>query len=572
MKRRLIQFDVFERMQKDSLSTAEAELRNAADVLAETLGIDALKLNHFGPDNVLYESTTGDYVHANYQVKKDNILFENVEQLVVDEETEKQESRKILEGLLENILEEDKEEEANELFNKYCSLPSTRRQFNERKQNKKKDTKHFNESVRRNELLDFAIQHARGPVKNWSSLCKNVYQYVEFAKNGPVLQNTQVKHVGDDIVAVRVPTTEAANQKRLLQLKYDHMLDTEVEVKRNKAHVCCEDVNFCKACNELKRHNALSDNDALEESLEKIVGTWPELIYLTQNELAGKIKEALEIVKATNYDDQTCEFMAEGILRTAHSIFAEKVNKVYKLAGEQPCDDCDAYEDFQRVAEGFYQRVDENLSKEIQVYSDLYETLKTVYEGTENNAIKVETAGHLNELAAVLQREVNPDVRVVEAAAGWLLHLIETNLSGGDWSVSNKPHHTVSGDHPEMSKKARHPYSPASDASGDWGDPAPVSDGKSYKGGLADEMRNRGGGNWASGETFPELHNPYIPKPFGDFTIKGEKGVDKAGDAVGQWGDSNTWPALQNPYVPKGETPGSYKMNLGKEQDLVVDQ
>jgi hypothetical protein len=84
-------------------------------------------------------------------------------------------------------------------------------------------------------------------------------------------------------------------------------------------------------------------------------------------------------------------------------------------------------------------------------------------------------------------------------------------------------------------------------------------------------MRNRSWSNWGNGETYPELKNPYIPKPFGDYTGT-EKGVDKASDATSQWSSSDTWPALQNPYVPKAETPESYKMNGGKEEDLVVDK
>jgi hypothetical protein len=53
--------------------------------------------------------------------------------------------------------------------------------------------------------------------------------------------------------------------------------------------------------------------------------------------------------------------------------------------------------------------------------------------------------------------------------------------------------------------------------------------------------------------------------------MKGEKGVDK--EATGQhhstWQSKDTWPNLHNPHVPKGETPKSYKM---KEKDLIVDK
>ena len=84
---------------------------------------------------------------------------------------------------------------------------------------------------------------------------------------------------------------------------------------------------------------------------------------------------------------------------------------------------------------------------------------------------------------------------MAEAAAEWLYDLVETNLDVSDWNVSNNSHVTVSGDHPDMAKKAKQGYSPASDFSGDWSDTAPASDGKSYRGGHADEMRNRSWSN-----------------------------------------------------------------------------
>ena len=73
------------------------------------------------------------------------------------------------------------------------------------------------------------------------------------------------------------------------------------------------------------------------------------------------------------------------------------------------------------------------------------------------------------------------------------------------------------------------------------------------------------------------MNNPYVPKPFGDYTMKGEKGVDKDtfGQHHGSWQSSDTWPNLNNPYVPKeaGSTGGQgYKMKDGPETDLVVDK
>ena len=90
-------------------------------------------------------------------------------------------------------------------------------------------------------------------------------------------------------------------------------------------------------------------------------------------------------------------------------------------------------------------------------------------------------------------------------------------------------------------------------------------------------MRHDSWGQEGGGDVFPKLKNPYVPKPYGDWTMKGEKGVDK--NATGQhhatWQTSDTWPDLQNPYVPKeagGEGGKGHKMKDGPETDLVVDK
>ena len=63
---------------------------------------------------------------------------------------------------------------------------------------------------------------------------------------------------------------------------------------------------------------------------------------------------------------------------------------------------------------------------------------------------------------------------------------------------------------------------------------------------------------------------PLRLKSFGDYKIRGEKSIEDD-SPLGNEGGPDTWPSLQNQYAPKGETPQTYKMNGGKEKDLVVD-
>ena len=573
MKRKLINYDVFERIQKDALSSAEGELKAAATILEKKLGVDGMKLNSFGDGHVLYETRDGTYVHANYQLKNDRVVLQNIEQLVIDEETEQAKVKDILSRMIDAVLSEDNVA-ADSLFSNYLTVPSTKRMLKEAVKGQKRRPQEVNENTRRNTVLEFAIAKGKGLIKEWSALCKNVFDFINLKENNSVWNSTKV--VRDDqgnVVSLEVPTTEAANSKKLITLKWQHMLDTDLIPKRWNGKSYTEDMNFCRAIGELKRQNAVSNQDALEEALENIIGNWPNVIYLTQNEMAAVVKEALETLNATNYDDQTCQFMAEGILRRAFETYTDKVTRITKYAGEELTETEDKFEAFQEVAGKFFARLDEQSKLQMNVYVDLYEALKKVYDITTENMVKAETTSHLNELAAIIRQEIEPNLKVAESAAEWLAQLIETNLGDAPWTVTNTTHQTVSGDHPRMAEIAKKGYSPAADFTGDWGDPAPVSDGKSYKGGLADEMRNRGFGNVSAGsDTWPELRNPYTPAPFGDYQMKGEPNVTQASDATAQWSSGDTWPALQNPYVPKAETPESYQMNKGKEEDLVVNK
>jgi hypothetical protein len=276
--------------------------------------------------------------------------------------------------------------------------------------------------------------------------------------------------------------------------------------------------------------------------------------------------------------------MAEGILRRAQGAYTEKVAQILHLAGATKVEEKqDPYLHFQSVVEKFYPALDEKYGLERKAFSDLYEAIEVIWQKADrqgDEALKQQAATHGNEIAAVLNNEIKPELEIIEEAAQWLSSLIESNIEGaGKWAVSNKPHETINGDHPDMAKKAKVAGVP-SKFEGEWGDEAPAigQDSMAYKGGKhAKKMRNDSWGQEGGKEVFPSLKNPYVPKPFGDYTMKGEKGVDK--DATGQfhstWQSGDTWPGLKNPYVPKeagGPGGKGYKMKDGSETDLVVDK
>lgn len=580
MRRKLIKQDVFDSIIKESATIAEHELAEAANVLSRALNKGPMSLHCFTESTVVYETLNNTYVHAGYQIDNGNVTLNNIEELVIDETTRKEKMRGIISQMIDHVLS-DENTKAKGLFENYLEMVQWNK--NKNKINKKQKT-NLQES-HRHALISEAVETAGREVQKAYSIARNVLDYVEFVKHGPTINESISKRdEKGNITDIRIPTCEARNAGRIKKLGYT-VTNAENHETRKKVPELVKEQAFCKAIADLKRQNAFSDKDGLEESLDNIVQKYPQLLLVTQNELSTIIGEALSQIGVGNYDDETCEFMAEGILRHAHSAYSEKVNQILHLASASKVEEGnDPYDHFQSVVENFYQSLDEQFGLERKAYSDLYEVLESVWTQAEkrgDNALKHQTAQQLNDLASVLNGEIKPDLQTIQETASWLMRLIEANVEGSSntWDVSNKPHMTINGDHPDMAKKAKVDAVPGK-YQGDWGDEAPAvgQEDMNYKGGKhSKKMRNDSWGQEGGGDVFPKLNNPYIPKPFGDYTMKGEKGIDK--EATGQhgstWQSGDTWPELKNPYIPKedGGTGGKgYKMKNGKETDLVVEK
>jgi len=580
MRRKLIKQDAFDSIIKESATTAERELVEAANVLSRALNKGPMSLHCFTEATVVYETVDSTYVHAGYQIDNGHVTFNNIEELVIDETTRKDKMRGILSQMIDNVLS-DEHAKAKGLFESYLSMVKWNK--NENKISKKHKT-NLQES-HRYAVLSEAVETSGREVQKAYSVAKNVLDYVQFMKHGPALNESISKRdEKGNITNIRIPTCEARNNGRIKKLGYT-VTNADNHDVRKKVTELVKEQAFCKAIANLKRQNSFSDQQGLEEALDVIVQKYPQVLMVTQTELSGIIGEALSHVGVANYDDETCEFMAEGILRRAHSSYTERVNQILHLASApQVAEGNDPYDHFQTVVETFFPSLDEQFGLERKAYTDLYEVLESVWKQADrrgDTALQHQTGQQLNDLASVLNGEVRPDIQTIEESATWLMRLIEANVEGSSntWSVSNKPHMTINGDHPDMAKKAKVGAVPGK-YEGDWGDEAPAigQDDMSYKGGKhSKKMRNDSWGQEGGGDVFPKLKNPYVPKPFGDYTMKGEKGIDK--DATGQhgatWQSGDTWPELKNPYVPKeavGTGGKGYKMKNGKETDLVVDK
>lgn len=597
MKRKLIGYDAFNKIKTESLSNVQRELEGAADLLARTLELEGLSLVSYGQQEALFESMDGTHVHANYEVKNGFVQFDQVEQLVINEESEVAASKEVISRMIDSLIESD-EGKADELFAEWMGLPRTKRIFTEMKKlrvvpiRKKVGGKtkivgyrkaRWNVTPRSHESASKTAKRVRGKkvaqrklpeglrkflaqrrervkktIGEWHVIAENVLGYVDIAENGPAVDQCQVLRREGEVVGVRVPTAKLRNEARVLKFNWK-TLNTDVVVKRGASKKISENQEFTKEIAELKRFNALSDNEAVEESIEKISTKHPEVIYLTEAELAVQIKRCLESVNATNYDDETCRFLAEGILRTAHENLVDRVAKVVKLAGAKINEEAaDKYAEFKNISEAFYKRLDEGTMLEMQAFVDVYEALRQIHEMAveeKNEIVAEETAEHLDGLLPIVRNESEMSLDVLADAAEWLYDVVEATVPE-EWKTA-EPVVSATGDHPEVAKKGKTSQSPA-EMEGQTPEAQHTSDGKEYAGAAAKELEGEGWGNIGGDGVYPELDNPYVLKG-GEYKIAGEKDVDSDTDQLAQWGDNDTWPNLQNPYSKDSVTPKEAK-------------
>lgn len=592
MKRKLISYDALKKMEEASISKIQEELINAEEVLANVLGADQLELVFFNESEAVYKTLDQDYVRANYSVVKGELKLESIEELVVDEDSEKGESRKLISSMIDDLVE-NKDEEASAKLDEYLGLSVVRRNLIEgykaklsnprgkrsklfhkhqrgthvrkritammKTKRKRKGIKNYlktKTAPMRRKLKGISNPRARVYVvktmKEWNSLTENVLGYVNYKEMGPIYKECTVAH--DDkgeVTSVTIPTKLQKNEGKVLSFDWKTM-DTEVKVLRNKAKKLDENERFARSVVEIKKHNNVSNNNGLETALENTVGAFPEALYLTQEEMAATVKSCLEMAGSRNFDDNTCDFIAEAILRTAFDAYSERVNKMVGIAGAK-LESTDKYVEFKDVANKLYNYVDASQEKDLSVFSDLAEALNNLANLAENlgdSEVVTEAKTLLQECIYVINQEVEPDVQLAEFVANYLRSIYESNLNSREWETMD-PVVSPTGDHPMLHAHAKQSYSPSSDAqdSGvvNYGKSS-VSDGKTIKNDLDDEMMNNGWGNIGGDSVYPSLNNPYLLKDM-DFTMKGDKGVDMDSDDLGTEQGKDTWPNLRNPFA-----------------------
>jgi hypothetical protein len=586
MRKKLVSYEVLNRIEKDSISNAVMELAEAENILSRVIDTP-VKLHCYDNSNVVYRTHDGSYVRANFSVSEGKIKLENIEKLVVDEESVTETGKSILANMVE-ALQSDNEARATTLFRKYMEVHRPKMAYKmgrrkktasekmvsnmkkmehcgcedgdddddgdeegEKKFKRPEKTPEFNAAKGEVEYAKKMKKKMKAKsYKEWHRVAKNVIEYISESTLRPSLQEAKIeRNAAGDVVAVTLPSKQVRSEGKVLTVKYQG-LKSDLKVIREHGLRLVNDKNFQRAVAEIKKLNNISDNDALEESIYKLINNYPSVLYITNEELAKNIKSALETIGESNFDDSTCVFMAEGILRTAYESYPERVNKILSLANVKLPESQDAYLEFQSVVKGFYPSIDESATVEMQIFADLYEVFTDIREAAEradHEVVRNDASKYLGRLEAILEGRERPTLSLAEQAAHYAQLLAEA-----EWEIVKNPYTSINGDHPAMSKLASTGYTPSKDFN-PWKDAAPALDdnGGSYTSGGAKKLRADAWGQTGGKDVWPDLSNPYKPKD-GDYTIKGEKGVDKDGDnAFGQWQSGDTSPSLVNPYLPK---------------------
>lgn len=621
MKRKLVSYEEFEDMKAASLSTAVKELVEAEEHLAKALEEEHLQLSSFNTESVIYETSNGEFYKADYVVDGKNIRFDNVEQLVINEESETIARKKILSDMLEAIMDE-KDSDASLKFSEYLEVASLRRKramdegyarlygSKERTGGKATPKISFRAGNKDPKKVEAARKaHRRHPgsykkgyakrhrhlgseksrrkiyknyhpklrslsagkaytgkrkrhMNEWIVLSENVFSYLDY-KNG-FLAETHTNQ--DGTVNVSVPTSKVRNEAKVLKMQFD-LLKTDLKVLREEALSLVDNVNFCTLVSNVKKFNNFSDDKGLQEAIEKVVYSFPSVLYLTQNEMSKLIGHALESVGFSNFGDEMCNFMAEGILRVAHEIYSERADKLVNIAKVESSED--KFADYQKAATKFFPALDESSERESRMFKDLFDAVSEVRGFAlefRNELVKSEATAFMGELRSIIEGEKRSDLDLAEEVCEWLYDFAETNLQMADWEVTKEPHKTTTGDHPQMAQNAKKSYSPAADASGDWGEPGGAAiNGSDTSMNHGDELQHHGFSNKGGKDTWPDMTNPYKPSE-AEFTMK-EKGADKE-DGLGSWQSGDTWSpegeSFVNPYLPKSMIP---KINSDNKVD-----
>ena len=103
MKKKFVDFETYKNIEKNSLTSVERELDEAAEFVGKVCGDTNLKLYCISEDTATYVASNGDLVQAQYTVDNNKILLENIEILVVEEENLEMSRKNVIGQMVDGV-------------------------------------------------------------------------------------------------------------------------------------------------------------------------------------------------------------------------------------------------------------------------------------------------------------------------------------------------------------------------------------------------------------------------------------------------------------------------------------
>ena len=559
MRRKMIKQDVFDRLVENSALNAEAELIESEALLSRAVGKD-LRLHSFSSDSAIFRTDENTYLHCGFLRKDGKLVFENLEELVLDEQSRREKRLSQLEEMIDHVIS-DELEPAAKLFEQCFrsvtlqeALRVSGRELNE------SENKTSYRKKRKAELPKKTRRMRPDEVKNENlrqvfTIANQVLEAVDFYKYGNVEDDTEVTFdENENVKTVSIDDCQQRCKKQLLGFDWK-TVNSEFRVLRNGAKDLKEDVDFVSAVSDLKTHNAVSAVEKVEESLDAISMQWPNALFLKESELARLVKECLELSGENNYDDQTCNFLAEAILQRLYEDHPDTTAKILRAAKAPLAEnDVDPYEHFVVAASQFYDSIDENTRLEKSALQDLHRATSMIHDLAEHHGdriVKKQTALVLNDLVDAINENGVHDVETAEAAANYLTRFVEAAETGNPktWEVLYTPYKSLNGSHPITKKYATENPNPADYTSLHSDMPLQLRGGDKNDFLRRKDMSDKEHLGWglAGGEeVFSQNKNPYLPKG-ANMTMSHNQGVGQNMDkAVSTFKSADTWPNLRN--------------------------
>lgn len=404
MKTKVISSSLLMEFQEKSYDKRAKELREAAKPLASKLGVDGLNLFSFNETTALYQAPKGHIIRVGYLIKENEIVFKELLDLVVDDESLEEQRKKSVSKLLESLTKEDKDSAADALKQylqhkitlKESAMESLIPPTTQPEWIPTKEDKEINEvrSFIKETLGDSAIFDVESVV---GRIAKNLH--LECQVLG--YPGTSMKEKKDDEVElITIPTVDTEKMTRHVSNKVKKIVE-HIESERVKALELHKESKFETLVKRIKSLNATGEVAQIGESMSELVTGNPHVLYLSIPELADQVKSVFENAGSENWDEELCFDIAEGAQKLAGKVYP-KISERIQEASDHLWDDSD------ELSENAWDNYKLKTGKMFKKINEAEEKLRTAGKDL------IDIIEHINPLLReIAYREQNPMVTAV---------------------------------------------------------------------------------------------------------------------------------------------------------------